>query len=538
MSVKENEKFNKLVRGGEDLLLKKKFEEAYKNYKTAYAISPIVDIKEKMDKLEKYFDLKKKVTDKKAEYDYNKAMQLALKLVLNGTYGAFANKYFVLSNAKIANAITAMGRNVIEYMLEKIEAYFYEQWHLDTDIHRLLGMEYLAQSKTDNNYYFLNRDYIPVDRPFSQINTNDINNDILKSRNIPISRLKEIESYDKDDWKILYEYHIHEFNDVKILDEDPKWELINERKPSTAPDEIFRSYVGDNPVLIYGDTDSLYLSYEPIMKSIGYEGSEIEFILHMDKVFVKGLFGKYLKKYANMYNVENFHDFELETVNKSAIHLKKKHYINNVLWEDGIFYDDLSYFYPKGIEVIRSTTPLFVRGKDQMGGIWDFIRYLFSNPTNLEIRDVLRLVKEQRKAFEMDDIDNISMNISCSNYNDKVIDDVNAIETVKGAHFSVKASAFHNYMLNKNSEYKQKYDMVKGGKIKYYYSNHPMNNVFAYLRSFHPYEITERENINVDYDTQFEKSYLNIVNKFIEPLGLPLINKRLSVLNSLFSFKK
>jgi len=311
-------------------------------------------------------------------------------------------------------------------------------------------------------------------------------------------------------------------------------EFNNEYVYDIEVDDETHTFIG-NDILVH---NSLYLSYEPIMKSIGYEGNELDFILHIDKVFVKGLFKDYLNTYSSSYSVENFHDFELETVNKSAIHLKKKHYINNVLWEDGIFYDDLSYFYPKGIEVVRSTTPSFVRGKDQRGGIWDFIRYLFSNPTNLEIRNILKLVKEQRQAFEMDDIDNISMNISCSNYNNKVIDDINSIETEKGAHFSVKASAFHNYMLNKNSDYKTKYDMVKSGKIKYYYTTHPMNNVFAYLRSFHPYEITEKESINIDYNTQFEKSYLSLVNKFIEPLGLPLINKRLSVLNSLFSFKK
>jgi hypothetical protein len=40
----------------------------------------------------------------------------------------------------------------------------------------------------------------------------------------------------------------------------------------------------------------------------------------------------------------------------------------------------------------------------------------------------------------------------------------------------------------------------------------------------------------IDMDEQFEKCFLGIVNKFIKPLGLPEINKRLSVLNSLFSF--
>ena len=92
----------------------------------------------------------------------------------------------------------------------------------------------------------------------------------------------------------------------------------------------------------------------------------------------------------------------------------------------------------------------------------------------------------------------------------------------------------HNYLLNKNSEYKVRYDMIKGGRIKYYYCQHPKNNVFAYMRSFHPTELTEKEGVQVDYDTQFDKTFLKIVNRFLNPIGLPTINKRLSVLNSLF----
>jgi len=528
--------YNRLLIGGEEFLLKKKYKEALNNYNFAYQIKQEEKIKLKIEKLNKYFDLQKKYSDMKAQYDYNKAMQLALKLVLNGTYGAFANKYFVLSNSKIANAITVMGRNTIQYMLEKIEYYFYNIWHTDKEIHDLLGKEYLAINTEDNNYYFLNKKYEPIDRPFLELNTGDINNDILRSRNIPLSRLTKISEYEHEKWKILYEYKIWDFNDVKPLDKSPTWDIVDERKKSN-PDEFYNSYTGNNPLIIYGDTDSLYISYQPIMDSVGYEGNELEFILHIDKVFVKNLFKKYLDYYSKSYKVENKHDFELETINKSAIHLGKKHYINDVVWEDGLFYESLSYFYPKGIEIVRSSTPSFVRGKDQNGGIWDFIKYLFSHPGNLNIQDVLKLVKEQRKLFEIDDIENISMNTSCTNYNDKVIDDVNDIVVLKGSHFSIKASAFHNYLLNKNSEYKTKYDMIKSGKIKYFYCKHPLNNVFGYLRSFYPYEILEKEKVLIDYDTQFEKSYLSLVNKFLEPLGLPMINKRLSVLNSLFGFK-
>ena len=38
---------------------------------------------------------------------------------------------------------------------------------------------------------------------------------------------------------------------------------------------------------------------------------------------------------------------------------------------------------------------------------------------------------------------------------DKVLNDTTGFEPVKGAHFGVKAAAFHNFLLNKNSEFKK-----------------------------------------------------------------------------------
>ena len=78
--------------------------------------------------------------------------------------------------------------------------------------------------------------------------------------------------------------------------------------------------------------------------------------------------------------------------------------------------------------------------------------------------------------------------------------------------------------------------MLKSGRVKYFYCNHPQSNYFAYLRSFYPQEITDKEKVTVDYETQFDKTMLSIVNKFIEPIGFPPINKRLSVIQSLFNF--
>ena len=321
------------------------------------------------------------------------------------------------------------------------------------------------------------------------------------------------------------------FDDVETCEQIGEFE--DEYVYDIEVDDNNHTFIG-NDILVH---NSLYVSFAPVIESCNYSGDELDFILHLDRVVVKRIFTKYLEEYAAKFGVKNIHDFELETINRSALHIQKKHYINNVAWEDGIFYENLSYFYPKGVEIVKTSTPLFVREN-----IYDFLRYLFSHPEEAAnndptfIRNVLKQVRELKKRFMLADIEDISMSVSCSNYNTKVLDDVTDVVTVKGAHFAVKAAALHNYLLNKNSEYKIKYDTIKGGKVKYYYCTHPKNNIMAYMRGFHPLEITEKEGLKIDYDTQFDVCFLNIINRFLEPIGLPKINKRLTALEGIFRF--
>lgn len=471
-----------------------------------------------MTKDEKLRELEEKISKKKAERDYYKAMQLALKLTLNGTYGAFANKYFVCSNAEIANAITKHGRDVNQFMMEKIENHFYEKWHCDTDQHRRLGTEYIGINK-DGKYQAYTIDMQPLGWGHDELSS------LLRMKGADEEDLID-KKFTYEGIEFLYEYKVWDFSNVRPLDDQPKWGRLEGKK----------KYDGDNQMVIYGDTDSLYVSYTPIMKSVGFDNIEDmewgrRFIIHFDLIYMKPLLTKFLDDYAKMFNVNNLHDFELETISKSSLFIKKKHYLNNIVYEDGVPYEDLSFYYPKGIEIVRSSTPPFTRKN-----VYRVINYLFGNTGNLNIMNVLKLVKELRKEFEMADIEEISMTTSCSNYNDKVLDDTVGVVVKDGAHFGVKASCFHNYLLNKNSEYKSKYDFLKSGRIKYYYCTHPVNKVFAYLRSFHPLEIVEKENVKIDMDEQFDKAFLTVVNKFLEPLGMQKINKRLSVLNSLFDF--
>lgn len=257
-------------------------------------------------------------------------------------------------------------------------------------------------------------------------------------------------------------------------------------------------------------------------------GHELDFIHGIDKYRIADYFKSRLEYHAAKYGVENVEDFELEKISESIINLEKKKYIQHITWEDGIDYERFSYYQPKGVDLVRSSTPLFARDKEM--GIYRIVKYLFKHPDDFNIRELIGIVKEMRREFEMADINDISGQSSCSNYKDKVIDDKDKLEFVSGAHFAVKASAYHNYLLNKHKDLQTKYAFLKSGdKIKYYYAKGDIE-VFAFKRGEFPVEFAPE----VDYDEHFDKMILSPVNRIIKKLGLPEINKRLSVIMDIF----
>ena len=256
---------------------------------------------------------------------------------------------------------------------------------------------------------------------------------------------------------------------------------------------------------------------------------EIDFIQGIDHFRFGGYFKKCLDEYAESFGVENKEDFELERISESIINLAKKKYIQNIRYEDGIPFDKMSYIYPKGVELVRSSTPAFAREK-----IIHIVKYLFEHPDTFNIKDLLKLVKNLRKEFELADIDDISMQSSCSNYETKVLNDKTLpLQFISAAHFAVKAGAYYNYLLSKNSEYQSKYETLKSGtKIKYYCcKDKSVNDMFAYIRGSYPIEFSPA----IDYDLQFAKSILSPINSIIEPLGMPEITARLTIIMDIFS---
>jgi DNA polymerase elongation subunit (family B) len=475
----------------------------------------------KEEKIKKIELLKRKASDLKKEVDYYNALQLALKLVLNGSYGAFATSYFILYNNHVAGTITAQGRNLLKTMDKYNCEYWYNKWHDDNELHSKLGIKNVTKinpeeaisvyGDTDSLFIsfkpamnhcvwknlIFNKKYLDsIDKKFIILTHNKV-----KTNNPNCLGISMIEN------KIIDNFKLDEFRNLLKLDYD---EIL-----------IDGIFVKDR---------ELNKELSKIEKPIKWNWSDEEsFILGIDKFRYNGYLKSCLEEYAKSYGVENKEDFELEKILESVINIAKKKYIMNIKHEDGISFDRLSYILPKGVELVRSSTPAFARDK-----ILDIVKYLFSNPDTFNIKELLKLVKQLRKEFELADIDDISMQSSVSNYEVKTLNDKSLpLQFVSGTHFAVKSAAYYNYLLNKNKKYQVKYEFIKSGnKIKYYYcKDKTITDMFAYIRGSYPIEFAPQ----IDYDIQFAKSILSPINSIIEPLSLPEITDRLSVILDIFS---
>lgn len=421
-------------------------------------------------------------------------------------------------NQHVAGTITAQGRDLTKTMNRVNESYWYNQWHLDFQLHNNLNITNVTKIQKDEPVSI----YADTDSLFVSFepaiqhckwrnnildNVEDISESFILleyRQNIRVSNKNCLGIF-----KTVYDMKkFLESNTVNIIIIDGYF--IKSR--DLQKDEELKSLMSDKKVLWNWS-------------------NELDFIQGIDFFRYAQYFKSSLEEYAESYGVKNREDFELERISESIINIAKKKYIQNIVYEDGIPFDRLSYIFPKGVELVRSSTPTFAREK-----IVEIVKYLFSNPDDFNIKSLLKLVKNLRKEFELADVDDICMQSSVSNYEIKVLNDRERLDFVSGAHFAVKAAAYHNYLLHKERGLQQKYEFIKSGsKIKYFYcKNKKINDTFAYIRGSYPMEFAP----DIDYDEQFSKSILSPINSIIEPLGMPEITKRLSVVMDIFAQTK
>jgi len=278
-------------------------------------------------------------------------------------------------------------------------------------------------------------------------------------------------------------------------------------------------------VTVYNDTDSTYMTFQPVLDSCDWKDDPKEFILKLKEIKLDKYFNDKFEEYAKKFNTHNIQNFELEKIAYSGLMMAKKKYVLDIAWKDpGIEYKPQEKLAYTGVEIVQSSTPKFARKI-----LKDLVNHIFVNGKKLDYSETVQKLREYKKQFVMQDPDDIAKGVSIGDYEKYVLDDRKEIALADKCPINVRSAAVYNHILFQ-SKWKGKYNLIKtGDKIKHYYCKGEYQ-VFGFLPGNYPYEFAPE----IDYDMQFEKIIIEPFNRFIEVLGFNPIPGNLIYARSLF----
>jgi len=264
--------------------------------------------------------------------------------------------------------------------------------------------------------------------------------------------------------------------------------------------------------VIASDTDSVYLNMGPLVETV-YKGREkttqgiVSFLDKISKVELE----KYIESsYQELATYVNAYDQKMqmkrENIADRGIWTAKKRYILNVWDSEGVRYEE-----PKlkimGIEAVKSSTPAPCR---QM--IKDGLKLMMNGTED----DVIKFIENSRSKFMKLPPEEISFPRSASD-----ITKHQSLNTIygKGTPMHVRGALLFNHYI-KSKKLTTKYSLIQNGeKLKFCYLKKPNpihENVMSFIQDF-PKEFELHSYI--DYDTQFEKGFLEPLRIILNSIG-------------------
>lgn len=331
----------------------------------------------------------------------------------------------------------------------------------------------------------------------------------------------ECRNLTKTMWSKLEQFFHEDLWDMKDVQEQFGFEL----------DESKHDWYRKQPVSIYSDTDSVYTTYGTLFQAMTPESQakfdtdkkKCDFILKFNKEFVDKQNNRWCEEMYGPRHGKNVHEFELETISKAGIYLKKKKYLKGLSFKKGVFYED-----PKvdgtGIDLIKSTTPKLCR--KILKDITQSLMFDFDNSSEESIESYIFFFNEKlnywREIFFQAPVEDISQSVGIGAYKKFVIDDEENL--IFNTHIppSVHAIARYNHLAYKNGEADKK---EYSGKIKYY--NIKIREGKQIKSGFFGFPAGKLPTWapNIDRYTQWEKTVITPINSFLEVMNVPLADK-------------
>lgn len=274
------------------------------------------------------------------------------------------------------------------------------------------------------------------------------------------------------------------------------------------------------------DTDSMYITFDAIMDKLVWKPNDgvHEKVKFLDKVCEEKIEPYIDKCYAELAERVNAYDQKMkmkrECIADKGIWTAKKHYILNVYNQEGVVYEK-----PKlkmmGIEAVRSSTPSACRSNIKKSleiimtsteeELIQFIEKFRSEFSKLPFEEVA-FPRSVRGMQEYDERDSMGRVIQ------KGYGDSSTIYKL-GTPIHVKGALVYNHYLKKN-KLTLKHPVVRDGeKIKFCYLKEP--NPFMCKVVSTPGTMIKSVDIAkyIDYNTQFEKSFLEPLKTILDVIG-------------------
>ena len=310
-------------------------------------------------------------------------------------------------------------------------------------------------------------------------------------------------------------YIIEDIQSVEQLDD-----FDNEYVYDIEVDDDSHTFIANNILIhnsVYSTYGSLFECFTPEYQAkYDTDRKKVEWILKFNKEFFDGQNTKWCEEIYAPRHADNKHIFELETVNYAQLVLCKKRYLKAVSFNKGKYLDP-----PKisgtGIEIIKTTTPALCREI-----LTDLTKSLLFESPNMDKSEYTLYFNEKlrdwKKKFYSANPEQISASINVGPMNKYIEEWQDNLIFKKGAPVSVKAAARYNHLAYKNGEGDK---FISNGKIKYY--NIRISDKVVDYFGFPAGEFPSWAP-PMDKQTQWNKTVIEPINRFLEVMGIPKMN--------------
>jgi len=276
---------------------------------------------------------------------------------------------------------------------------------------------------------------------------------------------------------------------------------------------LTKEEIAQNTPIIYNDTDSSYISLEPLVKKLGITAIDNNFKVTQDFYKLVDEIEHHLnieiKTWCekNLNSIDSRITFKREAICDVGMFLQKKRYVIHVLDEEGIACKKFKY---TGVEIARTTMPDPIKPHAKK-----IVETMLLTQNQQKTNEVIADTYELFKTLPISDI---SFVMGLKGY-EKYSSRCDGFKTVKSMPLHVKAAYYHNLLLRTFGIEKKYEQIASGDKIRYFYVKQPNRygiNAIAY-KYYYPEEFSKI--FQPDSELMFDKIIFSAVERFYESVN-------------------